>query len=1231
MKSFLLKGSKKLLIATVIFVASFNSVFAQTNDCTGAPLLTVFTGACGGATNGTTAIGGVSQSLAACAGGTTADDDVWFRFVHIGGLPTITVAGTGGAGGLENPVFEVFDGTCGGTLTSIFCDNSASNTTEAGSIPNTVNLVIGATYYVRVYSATNAIGDRGTFTICINKTTLANDNIGGSIPLTPGTSSLTAGCGAASTSNGNLINASNSGVVNGACGGTADDDMWYSFAATSNNYVVTLSGIGSNIATTGLGTGGSVVMQVFSSSNNLPTGILTSIGCGVAVPAPGTNLVFTSAGFNPGSTYFIRVYSTNNVTVAQNGNFTICVTTAPPNDNCGSAQNITPAGTCGAGSRVDGTLVGATSSGLAATCSGTSDDDVWYVFQATQHSQNITIDNIGANLAVNGTGAGGSIQVEILRSTGVGCAGPFVVMSCGYASGTNMLAFANGLTVGTFYYIRVFSTNNVRLTGNANFRVCVTNTFLTAPTAQNLYLGKSFINITKGNGGGTVETGDILEVRASITLRPTSAPNPVMPSVTIDSTRFTDVIPAGTSYVPGTLRILTNEGKIYKQFTDAAGDDQAHIVGSAVTMNLGHNPSDNPGTATRRGRLRNTHVPTVGGPALVILATYRVQVTAALNTVIDLGGGTFTYAPLDDINTVTTRNFNTNNVIVYTNTGLCANSTGVNVLDAGLPGDFSGTFGLGNTMNRVASPNIPASITMNYVTQTGGQPGDFNYTITNNMSNNSAGFSTVNTWPKPESVVAPAVAHRIFGVWDVIGDHTGATNPLAGNPAADTTNGGTGGYMLLVNSAYTLDTVFSYPISGLCPNTYYEISFWVRNVCSRCGVDSLGRGASSVSPPAGYIPTAPGDSSGVYPNMSFSIDGVNHYTTGSMTYTGEWVQKGFVFRTQPGQTSIRFAIANNAPGGGGNDWALDDIRLATCTPNLNLVPAGNSNVCIGQQLDVHADVISYFDNYTYYQWQVSHNNGASFTDTLAMGVGTPNLNGGNYEYNATFPSFLADSSQHLVQYRIRVATDPGNLYGGCSFFNSLNIIVMVNNCSWVLSTNLISFDATLKNRRAILTWKTSNEVAQTRYEVQRSYDGVNFIPIGHVDAFNQTTSTYTFTDPVEIDSYAYYRIVIQEPGGKKISHVRLLSVSDAPYEILTVVNPFSNKLSFDLSMPQNSQATIILSDQHGRTVKLIRQQVLKGTNQLEIDNLAAIPGGTYILQVVTSSGIKSKRVIKAGN
>src|SRR5262245_57813112 len=114
-----------------------------------------------------------------------------------------------------------------------------------------------------------------------------------------------------------------------------------------------------------------------------------------------------------------------------------------------------------------------------------------------------------------------------------------------------------------YYFTLLFLTLTALLTG-----VGENKTF-----AQTIDFGKSYINVTKGVNGGTTETGDTLEIRASFVVR----------SGTYDSCRYQDAIPAGTTFIPGTIRVLTNEGKIYKQFTDVTGDDCGWITGTNIT------------------------------------------------------------------------------------------------------------------------------------------------------------------------------------------------------------------------------------------------------------------------------------------------------------------------------------------------------------------------------------------------------------------------------------------------------------------------------------------------------------------------------------------------------------------------------------------------------------------------------------------------------------------------
>ena len=66
------------------------------------------------------------------------------------------------------------------------------------------------------------------------------------------------------------------------------------------------------------------------------------------------------------------------------------------------------------------------------------------------------------------------------------------------------------------------------------------------------------------------------------------------------------------------------------------------------------------------------------------------------------------------------------------------------------------------------------------------------------------------------------------------------------------------------------------------------------------------------------------------------------YNTGDIINDGQWITYGFTFQTEPGVTDISFAIRNNAPGGGGNDFLLDNISFQVCGPTLDIF---RSEIC----------------------------------------------------------------------------------------------------------------------------------------------------------------------------------------------------------------------------------------------------------------------------------------------
>ena len=128
------------------------------NDCAGATLITE--GVSCTPTTGTVAGATASVPTTVCDG--TANDDVWYKFVATSANTKITVDGSANF----DAVFEVFSGTCG-ALTSMACQDSSLN--DGVETMQFANLVVGQTYFVRVFDWYATFPTSLGFTICVQE------------------------------------------------------------------------------------------------------------------------------------------------------------------------------------------------------------------------------------------------------------------------------------------------------------------------------------------------------------------------------------------------------------------------------------------------------------------------------------------------------------------------------------------------------------------------------------------------------------------------------------------------------------------------------------------------------------------------------------------------------------------------------------------------------------------------------------------------------------------------------------------------------------------------------------------------------------------------------------------------------------------------------------------------------------------------------------------------------
>lgn len=196
---------------------------------------------------------------------------------------------------------------------------------------------------------------------------------------------------------------------------------------------------------------------------------------------------------------------------------------------------------------------------------------------------------------------------------------------------------------------------------------------------------------------------------------------------------------------------------------------------------------------------------------------------------------------------------------------------------------------------------------------------------------------------------------------------------------------GTNGYMMVVNATFQPGLFYEKTVS-VCENTLYELSI---------DIISLNNGLGPPNP--------------IHPDVAFEIDGQIVCGTGQIAHDESWHTHRFSFTTAPGVTSVKLSLRNNAPGGNGNDLAIDNIAFRACGPEIDLPVT--AIYCLGQSLTLHADLTNSPYNSIVYQWQVSGDNGQNWLDI--PGSSSP-------DYQISQP---ADSNQ----YRLVVANSPVNL------------------------------------------------------------------------------------------------------------------------------------------------------------------------------------------------------------
>ena len=174
----------------------------------------------------------------------------------------------------------------------------------------------------------------------------------------------------------------------------------------------------------------------------------------------------------------------------------------------------------------------------------------------------------------------------------------------------------------------------------------------------------------------------------------------------------------------------------------------------------------------------------------------------------------------------------------------------------------------------------------------------------------------------------------------------------------------------------------------------------------------------------------------------------------------------------------------------------------------------------------------------------------------------------------------------------------------------------------------LHFSAYGGNGRVSIGWKVTNEKDQYEYIIERSVDGVEFMPVGTLIYKSTITpiNNYSFTDLVPVVNHVnYYRVrSLDVNGHSSLSRVVKVKLS-TPVGAL-ILNPSPADESASLSLVSKSRGTVSIRiiNTAGRICWHLHYSIVAGPNVLLLDGLNKLPEGKYTVQCV--DGKKTKLV-----
>jgi hypothetical protein len=181
-----------------------------------------------------------------------------------------------------------------------------------------------------------------------------------------------------------------------------------------------------------------------------------------------------------------------------------------------------------------------------------------------------------------------------------------------------------------------------------------------------------------------------------------------------------------------------------------------------------------------------------------------------------------------------------------------------------------------------------------------------------------------------------------------------------------------------------------------------------------------------------------------------------------------------------------------------------------------------------------------------------------------------------------------------------------------------------------LPAKLINFSGINRGNYNLLQWVVSDEINLSKYELERSTDGISYIKVGTKPALNSVVQvSYSLNDPVSSGGTEfYYRLKIVDIDGSFTYSSVIFLRTTFKTKMYVTTNPFRDHIVIQYNIAADEKLTANLFNSNGALLRRQDFRATAGSGAYTMLDLDFLPTGIYFLKAQCGDQLQTFKLMK---